>query len=90
MLVDITPSSMFGSLYGTMGMVDIIMSSVSAVPASFVWDFIGPEWVFYFRAAVCLVSVGYLYLFLKDSNNSDEIKDNIDSTLKSCDNGRKN
>ena len=66
MLVDITPANMLGSLYGTMGTMDTVMMSVSAVPGSFVWDYVGPEWVFYLGTVARVFAVGYLYLYLKE------------------------
>lgn len=72
MLVDITPSNMRGSLYGTIGMIDMTMMSASSIPGSFVWDSFGPEWVFYLGTITRAFSAGYLYLFLKEPKGREQ------------------
>lgn len=72
MLVDITPANMLGSLYGTMGMMDTTMMSISAIPGSFVWDYIGPEWVFYLGTVARVFSFGYLYLYLREPKDTEK------------------
>lgn len=66
MLADIIPSSERGSVYGTMGTVEMIANSVAPVLGSTIWDTFSPQWIFLLAALGRAGSAGILLKFLRE------------------------
>lgn len=72
MIVDVTPSEVRGSVYGSIGAVEMAARSISPFFGSVVWDSFSPEWVFHLTAIFRTFSAGVLYKFLKDPEIREE------------------
>lgn len=66
MIVDVTPSNVRGTVFGSMGTVQMFSQSVAPILGSLVWDTFSPEWIFYLSALGRVFSAGVLLKFLKE------------------------
>ncbi|MCW4038225.1 MAG: MFS transporter [Candidatus Bathyarchaeota archaeon] len=66
MIADIAPSNERGTVYGSMGTVQIIVQSVAPIVGGTAWDAFSPEWIFYLAALGRAFSAGWLLKFLKE------------------------
>jgi MFS family permease len=66
MLADVTPSYERGSVYGTMGTVEMVSRSVAPILGSTVWDTFSPQWIFLLAALGRVFSAGILLKFLRE------------------------
>jgi len=66
MIADIAPSNKRGTVYGSIGTVQIIVQSVAPIVGGTTWDAFSPEWIFYLAALGRAFSAGWLFKFLKE------------------------
>jgi DHA1 family multidrug resistance protein-like MFS transporter len=72
MIADIAPSNVRGTVYGSMGTVNIITQSVAPIVGGAAWDTFSPEWIFYLAALGRAFSAGWLFKFLKEPEHRAE------------------
>lgn len=72
MVADIAPSNVRGTVYGSMGTVQIIVQSIAPTIGGAAWDAFSPEWIFYLAALGRALSAGWLFKFLKEPKHRAE------------------
>jgi len=66
MLVDLSPENVRGSVFGSMGMVEMTTRSIAPTIGGAVWDAISPPWAFYFSALGQATSAAILLRYLRE------------------------
>jgi MFS family permease len=66
MIADIAPSDVRGTVYGSMGTIQIVVQSIAPIVGGVAWDAFGPEWIFYLSTLGRGFSAGWLFKFLKE------------------------
>jgi len=72
MLLDISPAKVRGSVYGSLGTVEMFTRSIAPVFGGMVWEALSPEWIFHIAALGRAFSALVLFKFLREPETQEQ------------------